>query len=405
MKGILRSFEGSVKSVIRRMRSKVKRLFKPTQQKAKVTSAIRDALKSFIDVRPKNGKDYVGFLAWLVSKPLARLALLLVGVFSLYYLLFINPPSVFKGKGGIRTYSYNSIPLKFAKGNVRIKARSGYVAYEGNVEKGFVTGKGTLYGKSGGVVYTGDFEKNQYSGEGKLYYPGGQMKYEGNFENNNYSGEGTLYRENGSKEYTGGFSKGMKNGEGKLFDSGDNEIFNGNFSQDELLYSDLLGKTTEEINTVYTGERKLYTDGGNGFAASLEDIDAVYSGAQDGAALDDSMKVEGIYILKDQIYLKDQLCKSIPDLKKTIGEPEYEGNSSVILSEAVAISYLNEKKSSLFGPVNMDSTKEFSDVITVNDFDPDYLLYLYSYTIDGIRYTFFCSEKNGEFAMYLIEKE
>lgn len=405
MKGMLQSLKAAVRSVVRRMRSRVKRLFKPTQQKAKAASAVRNAAKSLLDVKPKNGKDYVSFFAWLVSKPLARLAVLIVGIFSLYYLIFINPPSVFAGKGGIRTYSYNSIPLKFAKGNVRIKARSGYAAYEGNVEKGFVTGKGTLYGKSGGIVYTGDFKKNQYNGEGKLYYPGGQMKYEGNFENNDYSGEGTLYRENGSKEYTGGFSKGMKNGEGKLFDSGDNEIFTGNFSQDELLYSDLLGKTTEEINQVYTGERKLYTDGGDGFAAALEDIDAVYSGAQDGAALDDSMKVEGIYILKDQIYLKDRLCKSVPDLKKTIGEPEYEGNSSVTLPEAVAISYLNEKKNSLFGPVNMDSAKEFSDVITVNDFDPDYLVYLYSYTIDGIRYTFFCSEKDGEFAMYQIEKE
>lgn len=405
MKEMLQSLKSAVKSIVGRMRSKMKRLLNPKQEKMKAVSSIRTFAKSFMDVKPKSGKDYVGFFMWLVSRPLARLAVLLVGLFSLYYLIFINPPSIFRGEGGIRTYSYNSIPLKFAKGNVRIKAKSGYVAYEGNVEKGFVTGKGTLYGKSGGIVYTGDFEKNQYNGEGKLYYPGGQMKYEGNFDDNIYSGEGTLYRENGSKEYTGGFSKGMKNGEGKLFDSGDNEIFTGNFSQDELLYSDLLGKTTEEINSVYTGERKLYTDGGDGFAAALEDIDAVYSGAQDGAALDDSMKVEGLYILKDQIYLKDRLCKSIPDLKKTIGEPEYEGNSSVVFPEAVAISYLNEKKNSLFGPVNMDSTKEFSDVVTVNDFDPDYLIYLYSYTVDGIRYTFFCSEKNGKFAMYLIEKE
>lgn len=402
---MLQSFKAAVKSMILRTRSKIKKVFGPAQHRAKAEKKIRETVKDLLDFKPKNGKDYVGVFAWLVSKPLVRAAVLIAGLLSLYYLVFINPPSIFKGAGGIRTYSYRSIPLKFAKGNVRIKARSGYVAYEGNVEKGFVTGKGTLYRKSGEMVYTGEFRKNQYEGEGKLYYPGGQMQYEGTFENNVYSGEGTLYRENGSKEYEGGFSRGMKNGEGKLYDSGDNEVFSGNFSQDELLYSDLLGKTTEEITGVYTGERKLYTDGGNEFAAALEDIDAVYSGAQDGAALDDSMKVEGIYVLKDQIYLKDQLCRSVPELKNLLGEAQYEGNSSVTLAETVAISYLNDKGDSILEPVEMDSAREFTDVITVNDYDSGYLVYLYTYSLDGVRYTFFCSEKDGEFAMYLIEKE
>lgn len=405
MKRMLQTIETAVKSIFSRTKMKVNRIFRPAEHRTKARMKIREQIKSLFDFKPKNSKDYFGIFAWLVSKPLVRMVVLTAGLLSLYYITIINPLSIFSGTGGLRTYSYRSIPLKFAKGSVRIRARSGYTAYEGNVEKGFVTGKGTLYRKSGEIAYTGSFKKNQYDGEGKLYYPGGQMQYEGEFENNAYSGEGTLYRENGSKEYEGGFSKGKKDGEGKLFDSGDNEVFTGNFSQDELLYSDLLGKTTEEITEVYTGERKLYSEEGGEFAAALEDIDAVYSGAQDGAALDDSMKVDGIYVLKDQIYLKDQVCRSVSDLKELLGEPQYEGNSSVTLAEAVAISYLNEKGNSTLTPVEMDSSKEFSDVITVSDYDPDYLVYLYTYSADGVSYTFFCNEKDGKFAMYLIEKE
>lgn len=404
MKSVLQGLLASIKAGTQKITTKLKMLFQPATYKNKASSAVRKELQRLLDIKPRDGKDYVPFFAWMISRRLAKMLILLTGILSAYYILFINPPSIFGGNG-IRTYSYNSIPLKFAKGEVRIKAKSGYTAYEGNVSGGFVTGQGTLFRKSGEVVYTGKFRKNKYNGKGQLYYPGGQMKYEGVFSDNRFNGKGTLYRENGSREYEGSFAKGMKNGKGTLFDSGDNQVFTGSFSQDELLYSDLLGKTTKEISEVYTGERKIYTDGLDAFTVALEDIDAVYSGAQDGTALDDSMKVEGIYVLKNKILLKDKICTSVAELKELLGEPEYEGNSSVTLAEAVAISYLNEKEDCLFGPVNMDSEKEFSDVITINDYDPDYVIYLYSYTVDSVRYTFFTDKKNGEISMYLIEKE
>lgn len=405
MKSILQGLLSSIKIRFRKITTKLKMLFKPTTYRTKVLSALQKELQRLLDFKPRNGKDYVQVFSWLVSRRLARMLVLLTGLLSAYYILFINPPSILDGGNGVRTYSYKSIPLKFAKGEVRIKAKSGYIAYEGTVSKGFVTGQGTLFRKSGEIVYTGSFKKNQYNGKGQLYYPGGQQQYDGSFHNNQFNGEGTLYRENGSKEYEGSFAKGKKNGKGTLYDSGDNMIFTGNFSQDELLYSDLLGKSTEEIGKVYTGERKIYTDGQDEFSVALEDIGAVYKGAQDGTALDDSMKVEGIYVLKDRIVMKDKICTSVPELKEVLGEPEYEGNSSVTMAEAVAISYLNEKKDCLFGPVNMDSVREFSDVVTVNDYDPDYVIYLYSYTEDGIQYTFFTDKKDGRIAMYLIEKE
>ncbi len=405
MRGILQGLLTNIKARFNKITIKLKMLLSPSVYRTKTLSFFQKHLQRIMNIKPRNSKDYVPVFSWMVSKRLARMIVLLIGIFSAYYILVINPPSIFGGGSGIRTYSYKSLPLKFAKGNVRIKAKSGYTAYEGDVSKGFVTGQGTLFRKSGEIVYTGKFKKNKYNGKGQLYYEGGQLRYEGNFRNNQYSGEGTLYRENGSKAYEGSFTKGMKNGEGTLFDSGDNEIFTGNFSQDELLYGDLLGKTTKDIRKVYKGEQKIYTGGLNEFSVALEDIDAVYSGEQKTAALDDSVKVEGIYVLKDKLLMKDQLCSSILDLKEVLGEPEYEGNSSVTMAEAVAISYLNEKKDCLFGPVNMDSEREFSDVITVNDYDPDYVIYLYSYVEEGIRYTFFTDQKDGKIAMYLIEKE
>lgn len=359
--------------------------------------------QKILDVKPRSGADYVPFFHWLISKRLAKTAALGIGVFGLCYFLLLHPPSIMGGRG-IQTYDYDSLLLKFAKGSVRIRAKSGYIAYEGNVEHGAVLGIGTLYDASGEVIYTGEFVKNKYEGEGTLYYPGEKIHYQGTFRENEFSKEGVLYRKNGSKEYEGGFERGMKHGEGKLFDSGNNEIFAGNFSQDELLYSDFLGKTTEEISQVYHGRRKIYTDGGEEFSVAMEDIDAVYSGVQDGAALDDSMQVEGIYVLKNRISIKDRCCTSVFQLKELLGEPEYEGNASLTLTEAVVVSYLNEKEDSLFGSVKMEVVNEFSDVATVKDYDSEYLLYLYSFTEEGIRYTFFCKEKDGEFSMYRMEK-
>lgn len=363
---------------------------------------IQELVKREFHIKPANEEDYVSFLFWLISKRLLKLAVLLSGFLSVCYLLWLCPSFAY---GGIRSYSFDSIGLKFARGRVQIRGSSGYLAYDGQVKRGAASGTGTLYRKSGGIVYTGAFQNNQYEGEGRLYALGGTLRYEGNFKNNLYSGQGILYRENGSKEYEGEFSQGMKQGEGTLFDGGNNEVYSGTFQKDELLYSSLLGKRTEELNSIYHGGRKIYTDGAEEFSVALLDIDAVYRGSQDSSALNDSMKVTGIYVLKNEIVLGENSCKSIPELRKLLGEPEYEGNSAVTFAEAVAVFYLNQNRDCLFGPVNMEFQEEFSDVVTVKNYQADYLIYLYTYTLDEMRYTFYCDKKNGDISMYLIEKE
>ncbi|MDD2973366.1 MAG: hypothetical protein PHE02_14675 [Lachnospiraceae bacterium] len=341
----------------------------------------------------------------MVSKRLAFSVMLGIGVASLYYLTFVNPISVFRGDGdAVRTYSYSSLPLRFTKGNVKIKAKSGYVAYEGNVEKGQVTGAGTLYSPDREVVYMGAFQSNKYNGLGKEYYPGQILKYNGSFVDNLYEGEGSLYRKNGTKEYEGTFSLGMKEGKGILFDSSSKEIYTGNFSKDQLLYSDLLGKKTTDIAECYKGVRKVYTDD-NFFVVHLQDINALYTGAVGEDSLDGSVSIDSVYVLKHGIYINGKNCSDIADLEEALGDPVYEGNSTVTMPEAVAIKALNDSGDTFFDPIELTLDESFEDASTVENFESEFLLYLYSYRYENLVYTFYTNEKYGAIGIYQIEKD
>ena len=98
-------------------------------------------------------------------------------------------------------------------------------------------------------------------------------------------------------------------------------------------------------------------------------------------------------------------CTTIADLRKVFGTEVYEGNSIVTLPEAVSINYLNKQKQTLNGTVEMDTTDEFTDVITVNQLQDDYPVYLYSFRRNGLLYTFVCADKNDTFAFYSIMSE
>ena len=203
--------------------------------RTRVIGGIRDFFFKLLDVKPKNKNDYFSVFGWMVSKRLAYAGIIIVGVLSIWYIGATT--KVFDrltANGGLRTYSYDSVLLRLAKDKVRIKARSGYVAYEGEVSKGYVTGVGTLYSPDNVMLYNGSFLKNRYEGEGSQYYETGALRYTGSFHDNLYEGEGKLYREDGTEEYEGGFFAGMKDGHGKLVDSGNNAIYEGSFASDEI---------------------------------------------------------------------------------------------------------------------------------------------------------------------------
>lgn len=395
----------SIKAKITPLVTKFRQITSENFIRTRVIAKIREFFVLLFDVRPKNKKDYYEVFGWLISKKLAYAIVVVIGVLSMIYLVSIR--SMYlpqKQTDGIKTYDYDDVMLRFAKGKVRIRGKSGYLAYEGDVEKGSVTGSGNLYGVDGTLLYQGEFAQNEYEGSGTQYYPDGTMHYKGAFSGNLYEGTGKLYRENGTLSYDGEFARGMKEGTGKLYAAGDKPVYEGSFSKDQLVYSALLGKSTAEVAQAYTGSRVIYRNDSD-FTVLMPDIQALYIGVTDEANLEEQVMVDSVYVLKDSILIGDQECTTIKDLKAAFGEIVYEGNSIVTLPEAVAINYLNTKKQTMNGSVELETTDEYTDVITVNRIQDDYPVYLYSFRKDGLLYTFVCKDKNDTFSFYSIMSE
>lgn len=404
MNSLFQGFLNALKARITPIWTKIRLFTNPSYLKGEVLRRLIHYFRKLTDVRPRDKKDYYGFFGWLVSKRLAFLVVIIIGMCSAFYVTVVQPLSVFTTADGIKTYSYNSVPLRFTEGKVRILAKSKYLAYEGNVAEGYATGTGTLFRKDGSTVYEGQFEKSEFHGNGTSYYPTGQVQYTGTFQHNVYSGAGRLYRENGSLEYDGAFLEGVKEGEGTLYDSGNNKVFQGNFSKGNLLYADFLGKSTAETGQMYLGQKTVYTDE-EYFVVDMPDIDAVFYGRLGEENLADEVMVEGVYVLKDTFdYGKEELTH-VAEVAQIMGDAVYEGNAYLITPEAVAIHTMNKTEVALHGDVTGDWEQFLADAVVVNGFDRDYIVYIYTYVQEDMRYTFFCKDRSGAFEMYLIEKQ
>lgn len=384
--------------------TKLKLWTTPSFIKAKLLTRIRVFFSSLLNIRPRDEKDYYGFLGWLISRRLVVALTIVIGLLSVYYIVFINPPSIFLQSGtGLKTYNYNSLPLRFTEGEVRILAKSKYLAYEGEVKKGVASGFGTLFGKSGNVIYEGNFQNSMYNGKGNLYYPSGQMHYIGEFVDNEFQGTGTLYRESGSVEYIGAFVDNMKEGNGELFDTSNNKVYQGTFSKDKLLYTELLDKTTAEVSDMYTGKRTAFSDVTD-FVVNMPDINAMYHGKRNTNNVDGTITVDSVYVFDKSFFFAGKEYKSVYDLKNVLGEIEYEGNTYVTMADATAIHILNENENMFFEPIEGKWENTFDDAVTVQSYDLNYTFYLYSFIMDDITYNFYCKDRTGAFAMYSVEK-
>ena len=342
----------------------------------------------------------------MVSKRLAYLCAIVVGALCAIFIVKTNETffdGLFKA-GEMRTYNYNSMLLRFAKGQVRIKGKGGYIAYEGDVANGFVEGKGLLYDKDGNLVYDGDFSKSKYEGEGSKYYKNGLKMYEGQFSNNLYNGTGSQYREGGSLLYTGDFIDGVKEGQGSLFDYGTNQIYEGRFSKDDILYSELLNKASSDIGTLYTGSMSLFEDE-DVFAILLNDIDALVVGRQSDEALSDQVKADTVYVLKQEIPVKDGTAHTPNEVTKYFGEPIFEGSSYITKEEALAIATIREQSGDkYYRDPSFESEYVYEDYSTITGYDEDMMVYLYIYERDGVEYTLVCSDENRPFGFYYLTK-
>lgn len=360
-------------------------------------AAIRSFFSRIFNVRPRDKKDYYEVFGWLVSKRLAFAIAVVITTLSLIYLINLNLVKGTSTNGTeVRKYSYESLLLRFAEGRVQITGEGGYLAYEGDVEKGYVTGSGQLYNRAGVMVYQGQFEKNCYEGTGTQYYDDGVMHYQGQFSNNLYEGTGKLYRDNGSIWYNGGFSQGMMEGEGILYGGSNNVVFQGNFTKNQIVYSDFLGKTTSEASKAYTGGRDLYEDDEN-FVVVMKDIDAVYAGAQDRDALDGAIRVDTVYVLKNSFTVGTAEFSTIEELKDYFGSEDYEGQSLITMPEAVCYSQLPGEISA-----GVVTERVYDDYYRVTDYNREREVFLHSFEKNGLIYTFIGQEQQGTFSCYSI---
>lgn len=371
--------------------------------KNRFLARVRLWLTGIFDIRPHDKNDYYTIFGWLVSRRLVHAVVVTIGVISLVYVVFINPICDFeKLFGGTGTYSYASLPLRFTDGKVKIKAKSGYIAYEGEVSNGYVNGKGTLYDENQSVVYDGEFVKNKYNGEGSLYYPIGQVKYSGMFQDNLYEGEGISYRENGARLYQGNFSEGFREGEGTLYDSADKAVFAGTFHRDDIVYSLLLNKNADELSEIYTGKSVIYINEEQQ-AVLMEDIDALYLASSQEDSLSDTVKTDRIYVCKDSFTYGADSIMDIDTLREKLGQPVFEGNSYITFPETVAAVWLQKYGEALNVGASMELQQDYDELVTVTGYAQDVMVYLYVFQVDDLTYTFVAKDKNSGFFLYEIE--
>lgn len=404
MKNLLSMLIAAVRAKILPLWIRVRMWTTPTFLRTRGLQKVRDFLIKLLDVRPKHKRDYYGVFGWLVSKRLAFALVVALGLGAALYITSVLPESGSGGAGGVPTYQYRSIPLKFHSGAVRIKARGGYIAYEGQVDKGAASGDGILYNAQGSVVYEGQFADNRYNGNGTLYYPGGTPQYEGTFTDNVFNGTGSYYRENGSLEYSGDYVLGDRTGVGTLYNSVSDPVFQGNFLKNEIVYADFLARPTTEVSSLYSGQVAIYQSSTE-YCVDMPEIDALYSVRDGSNSLENEWTVDRIYVLRSTLALEGETCSTVAQLQEKLGKPLYFGTAWVNLPETVAWNRLAKEQPDRVTAVDMEASETLDNVFSVSSYNRDYELYLYTFEKEGLLYTFyFTGAGETEFLMYSMEK-
>ncbi|MDR1674700.1 MAG: hypothetical protein LBR54_04540 [Oscillospiraceae bacterium] len=401
MRQFFRTVLGVVTSKLLSVWMVVRNVFRPVWWQTVIFARVRDFFVNVFDVKPKHKRDYYRVFGWLVSKRLAFAVIICLGALSVMYIFLLSPAAPGKGMNtGLPVYSYRSIPLRFVKGEVRIKARSGYIAYSGAVDGGVVRGQGKLFARDGTVVYEGMFDNNMYNGKGKFYYPTGELRYDGDFADNLYQGAGKEYRKSGSLWYDGEFIAGLRSGAGMLYNPSGTLIYTGAFREGEIVYSQLLGKAASDVAAMYTGMRKVYYSDTE-YCVELSEIDAMYSADAQQDSLDAELTVNNVTVIRDSIFIGSKQLRDIDSITAYFGTPDYHGEALVNLTEAAATVFINDENK--VPPVRMNKTADFDDVFNVTGYDKNYSVYVFAYKVDGLMYTFYCtSSASQNFFMYSI---
>lgn len=384
--------------------SKLRMWFSWTFISNKLNMAVRSTTTEVFKVRPRDEDDYYRVFGWKVAKKLVIAGSIALIVICCAYIVAVMPAR--NVKKGVKNYKYNSIALKYIKsGKVGILGKSGYLAYVGDIVDGSVTGFGKLYSIEGTLVYSGEFLNGEYNGKGKRYYPDGSLKYDGNFVSNYFDGEGTFYRQDGTRLYSGSFISDMKDGEGKLFDTAGNEVFSGEFSRDNIVYKQLLGKSTSELSDYYKGKSELYTYS-DGFVKTMKGIEAAVTGDSGEDTLEGQSEIDGIYILKDSFcYGEKSEIKDLAEVTRLIGKPIYQGNTNLTEEEAITLTYADKASMNMKKSVELKKSDVLKDASMVTGYKASLPVYIYVYDSEDCTYTFFTEDNKNNFFMYLIKQK
>lgn len=385
---------------------KIRMWTSPTFIKNRFLIKIRTFFAKLLDIRPRDRRDYYPVFRWLVSKRLAFVLVVVLGLGAAIYIGMALPENFLRREAGesVSTYGYRSVPLKFISGTVNILDRRGSLSYSGQVSGGAASGQGVLYGAGGEMVYEGEFAHNRYNGSGTLYYEGGVVEYQGQFRDNCYDGEGNWYRPSGVLEYSGDYVMGVRTGQGTLYNSVGSQVFQGNFLNNEILYYDFLSRPVEEVPQLYSGALTVYQSEEE-YCAAMPEINAVYSVKDGGNTLDNQWTVDQVFVLEDTLPLDGNSLTTIRQIMAAMGSPLYYGESWVELPEAVAWNLLAPERPDEMEPVSIDRENTLEDVVTVSGYDRDSRMYLYTFEKDGLLYTFYTlGERSAEFVMYAIRK-
>lgn len=376
----------------------------PTVLKARIIGQIRVFFIKLFDIKPRNKKDYYTISSWMISKKLAFAIVVVIGVLSLWYIYCMKPLGGFAKKtASIKTYRYNSIPLKFHQGDVRILAKDKHVAYVGNVEKGVVEGNGKLYNRNKKMIYEGMFQNNQYEGSGKQYYETGELKYEGEFSNNLFHGKGRFYRKTGTLEYEGGYLNGYRSGEGQLYNTNGTLIYQGKFSKDQIVYSELVGKTTQEVKQQYGGEVIAY-QADEEYCTKMKDIHAFYTAESGEDTLEADWKVKSVLVQESQFAIGNQVLKTIGELENYFGRPTYYGNTNLLLPEVLAWNDFASTNPESFSEIDVEQEQILNNAYKIQNYDKTKQVYIYTFESEDLLYTFYCNDQEGRFFMFSIEQ-
>lgn len=406
MKSVLNTFLNVIKAKLSKFSTYIKLYTDPKFIKNKVLLKIKDFFLNLLNVKPKNKDDYYTVFRWMISKKLVFLITIFFGVVSITFIIAMKPMNIMgnfqSDEASILTYRYDSLPLRYHTGQVKILGKADYLAYMGEVKDGVVKGKGKLFNKEKCLVYEGEFDNNMYNGIGKRFYENQSIWYEGEFVDNEFSGNGILYRENGTKEYEGNFQNGEMNGSGKLFDESGNQLIEGNFLDNNLNYNEFLGKTTQELSQIYTGKIIVYTDNVE-FGIAMPAIDVVYDTTASENAVDETYTVQQVFIMKDKIKINNKELSNIDEIKAYYGETIYEGNTNLIFMECVTVNLLIDMGITELEPIEMKSDLPFSDVVNVTYYDKAKEIYIYTFKDNGLLYTFYSTNRNGDFSFYSMK--